>query len=159
MASPDSMDMSSSNLWDIVKDKEAWCAAVHRVTKIWTGLSDCLYFSLLFLFLEKRHSKILGDLHLSYVSSSRRNRIGFRIALVRQESQDLVTLLYQITVQSKQFYFSKLNQLLFLNLELTTSPQKMSVVQAGMAHWKAGGFVTEHTDFWLLRPSMKLLKI
>ena len=82
----DSMDMRSSNLWDIVKDKEAWCAAVHRVTKIWTGLSDCLYFSLLFLFLEKRHSKILGDLHLSYVSSSRRNRIGFRIALVRQES-------------------------------------------------------------------------
>ena len=82
----DSMDMSLSNLWEIVKEKEAWCAAVHRVTKIWTGLSDCLYFSLLFLFLEKRHSKILGDLHLSYVSSSRRNRIGFRIALVRQES-------------------------------------------------------------------------
>ena len=82
----DSMDMSSSKLWDIVKDREAWHAAVHRVAKIWTGLSDYLYFSLLFLFLEKRHSKILGDLHLSYISSSRRNRIGFRRALVRQES-------------------------------------------------------------------------
>ena len=29
----DSMNMSLSKLWEIVKDREAWCAAVHRVTK------------------------------------------------------------------------------------------------------------------------------
>ena len=29
----DSMDVSFSKLWDIVKDREAWCAAVHGVTK------------------------------------------------------------------------------------------------------------------------------
>ena len=29
----DSMDMSLSKLWDIVKDREAWCAAVHGITK------------------------------------------------------------------------------------------------------------------------------
>ena len=36
----DSMDMTLSKLWDIVKDKEAWYAAVHGVTKSWTQLND-----------------------------------------------------------------------------------------------------------------------
>ena len=36
----DSMNMKLSKLWEIVKDREAWCAAVHGVTKNWTQLSD-----------------------------------------------------------------------------------------------------------------------
>ena len=36
----DSMDMSLSKLRNIVKDREAWHAAVHGVTKSWTLLSD-----------------------------------------------------------------------------------------------------------------------
>ena len=37
----DSVDVSFSKLRELVIDREAWCAAVHGVTKSWTRLSDC----------------------------------------------------------------------------------------------------------------------
>ena len=36
----DSVDVNLSKLWETVKDREAWCAAVHEVTKSGTQLSN-----------------------------------------------------------------------------------------------------------------------
>ena len=36
----DSIDVSLSELWELVMDREAWCAAIHEVSKSWTRLSE-----------------------------------------------------------------------------------------------------------------------
>ena len=66
-----STDMSLSSLWEIVKDREAWCASVHAVTKSWACLSDQTTKALSHTSLSRAHKHILVlmafDLFLSLV--------------------------------------------------------------------------------------------
>ena len=70
-----SMDMSFSRRWEMVKDREAWCATVHGVTKSQTWLSDwtttycyvIVFVFVIFIFKLIKMNYLIEWLHIVWV--------------------------------------------------------------------------------------------
>ena len=61
------MDMSLGKLWETVKDREAWHAAVHGVTKSWTRLSDWTTYQSRTFFRAKNNQKAMKNDERGYM--------------------------------------------------------------------------------------------
>ena len=59
------MDMGLGGHWELVMDREAWCAVVHGVTKRRTRLSDCTELISLHCSLRKAFLSLLSAVKLS----------------------------------------------------------------------------------------------
>ena len=57
----DSMDMGLGELWELVMDREAWHAVVHRVTKSQTRLSDSTELNVYCLSLHSKKLSFMGQ--------------------------------------------------------------------------------------------------
>ena len=87
MAITESMDMNLSELWELVVDREAWCAVIHGVTKSQTRLSNWteLNWTEAHLLIYKKSCLKLGWITKPYLSSScnspvdRKQRKGGRL--------------------------------------------------------------------------------
>ena len=94
----ESVDISLSKLQEIVKEREAWCAAVHGVTKSRTLFSDWTIVLLYFMFIAYRLT--------SWIKIARRNINNLRYAddttFMAESEGELKSLLMMVKEESKK---------------------------------------------------------